>query len=163
VAEAGAAVSTGLVAFGILAAGACTPVSPTPGTASPTSTPLPPAPLAEARTAVSAAATAVSPQVDYVLQVLRGILGSGVQVQIEQDPPGAPNSQVTNVRVRATDASGAFARLDRDGREKTAEVVLFAAGQFYPQATVDLLIVDGSDHTLLTGSRAPGQAARLDD
>jgi hypothetical protein len=168
-----------VVAFGILAAVACTPVAPTSNGPGPTPTPQTPAQgaLSGARTAVSgaqtvvpaaqgtieAAATAVSPQVQYVTQVLTSILGGGVQLDFEQQPPNVANTQVTNVHLRATDASGAFAGLDRDGREKTAEAVLFATSQFYPQATVDLLVVDGSNRTLMTGSRAPGQPAKLDD
>lgn len=167
------------MAFGILAAGACTPVAPTSSGAGPTPTPQPTVTdaLSGARTAVSgaqtvlpaaqgtlqAAATAVSPQVQYVTQILSSILGGGVQLDLEQQPPDVANTQVTNVHLRAIDASGAFASLDRDGREKTAEAVLFATSQFYPQATVDLLVVDGSNRTLITGSRAPGQPAKLDE
>ena len=178
-ADAGAALGTGVVAFSILAVGACTPVAPTSAGSGPTPTPLPPAQgaLSGARTAVrgaqtvlpaaqgtlQAAATAVSPQVQYVTQILSSILGGGVQLDLEQQPPDAANTQVTNVHLRAIDASGAFAGLDRDGREKTAEAVLFATSQFYPQATVDLLVVDGSNRTLMTGSRAPGQQAKLDE
>jgi hypothetical protein len=158
-ADAGAALGAGVVAFGILAAGACTPVAPTATGSGPTSTPEP----AAAQGPIQAAATAVSPQVQYITQVLTSILGGGVQLELEQQPPDVANTQVTNVRLRATDASGAFAGLDRDGREKTAEAVLFATSQFYPQATVDLLVVDGSNRTLMTGSRAPGQPAKLDD
>jgi hypothetical protein len=141
---------------------------------------LPPATgtLSGARTAVSgaqtalpiapgtlqAAATAVSPQAQYVVQILASILGGGVQVQLEQQPPDAATaSQVTNVHLRATDATGVFASLDRDGRDKTAQAVLLATSQFYPQATVDLLIVDGANRTLMTASRAPGQPPQLDD
>ena len=168
-----------MVAFGILAAAACTPVAPTSSGSGPTPTPQPPAQsaLSGARTAVSgaqtvvpaaqstlqAAATAVSPQVQYITGILTTILGGGVQLQLEQQPPEVANTQVTNVHLRATDASGTFAKLDRDGREKTAEAVLFATSQFYPQATVDLLIVDGANRTLMTGSRAPGEAAKLDE
>ena len=168
-----------MVALGILAAGACTPVAPTSAGSGPTPTPLPPAQgaLSGARTAVSgaqtvwpagqgalqAAATAVSPQVQYVVQILSTILGGGVQLQLEQEPPNAANAQVTSVRLRATDATGTFANLDRDGREKTAQAVLLATSQFYPQATVDLLVVDGANRTLITGTRAPGQPPKLDD
>ena len=175
----GAALGTGVVAFGILATGACTPVSPTSSGPGSTPTPQPPieGALSGARTAVTgaqtvlpaaqgtvqAAATAVSPQVQYVLGILTSILGGGVQVQMEQQPPDAPNTQVKTVRLRATDARGAYASLDRNGREKTAEAVLLATSQFYPQATIDLLIVDGADRTLMTGSRAPGQAPKLED
>ena len=173
-ADAGAAVSTGVVAFGILAAGACTPVSPTAsgGSAAPTTTSLPPAQqvvsgaqtaVSGAATALPAAATAVSPQVQYVTQILSAILGGGVQLQIEQEPPDAANAQVTHLTLRATDATGALARLDRDGRDKTAQAVLLAASQFYPQATVDLLVVDGSNHPVLTASRNPGEPPNVDD
>ena len=109
------------------------------------------------------AATAVSPQVQYVVGILTSILGGGVQLQVEQQPPDVANTQVTIVHLRATDATGTFAGLDRDGQEKTAQAVLLATSQFYPQATVDLLIVDGANHTLMTGSRAPGEPAKLDD
>ena len=178
-ADAGGALGRSLVAFGILAAGACTPVAPTSSGSGPPPTPAPPAQdaVSGARTAVSgaqtvlpaaqgtlqAAATAVSPQVQYVTQILSSILGGGVQLELEQQPPNVPNTQVTNVHLRATDGSGAFANLDRDGRDKTAEAVLFATSQFYPQATVDLLVVDRSNRTLMTGSRSPGQQAKLDD
>jgi hypothetical protein len=178
-ADAGAAVSTGVVAFGILAAGACTPVSPTASSSGPTATPLPAVqnPLSGAAAAVSgaqtvlpaaqgtlqAAATAVSPQVQYVTQVLSSILGGGVQLQIEQEPPEAANAQVTHLRLRATDASGAFAKLDRDGRDKTAQAVVLTASQFYPQATVDLLVVDGANKPVLTASRNPGEPPQVDD
>jgi hypothetical protein len=119
--------------------------------------------LPAAQGTLQAAATAVSPQVQYVTGILSSILGGGVQLELEQQPPDVANTQVTNVHLRATDARGAFASLDRDGREKTAEAVLFATSQFYPQATVDLLVVDGSNRTLITGSRAPGQPAKIDE
>jgi hypothetical protein len=173
----------GVVAFGVFATGACTPVAPT---ASPTSTPAPgPTPqgaISNAQTAVtsaqtalpaaqgtvqavatSAASVAASPQFQYITQVLSSILGGGVQLQIDQQPPDAPTAQVTSLRLKATDTSGAFSGLDKEGREKTAGVVLLAASQFYPQATVDLLIVDGNDRTLMTGTRQPGQSPTLSD
>jgi hypothetical protein len=180
--DAGAALGAGAIAFGLLAAGACTPVSPT-ASATPAPTAAAPAQgaLSGAQTAVSGAQTAVpaaqgtiqaaataaanvaaSPEFQYVTQVLMSILGGGVQVQMEQEPPNVPNTQVTNVRLRATDGSGAFAGLTSEGREKTAQAVLLAASQFYPRATVDLLIVDGSNRTLMTGSRAPGEPPKLD-
>jgi hypothetical protein len=177
--DAGAALATAVVAFGILTGGACTPVSPTASPASPTATPPPPASnaLGGAQTSVSgaqtvvpaaqgtlqAAATVVSPQVQYVTQILSSILGGGVQLQIEQEPPDAANAQVSHLRLRATDATGAFANLDRDGREKTAQAVVLAASQFYPRATVDLLVVDGANRPLLTASRAPGEPPKVDD
>jgi hypothetical protein len=182
-AGAGPALGAAVLAFGILAAGACTPVSPTASRATPTPTAVPPGQdaVSGAQTAVSGAQTALpaaqstlqaaataaanvaaSPQFQYVVQVLTSILGGGVRLQIEQEPMDVPNTQVTSVRLRATDASGAFSALDRDGREKTAAAVLLATSQFYPQATVDLLIVDGSNRTLMTGSRSPGEPPKLD-
>jgi hypothetical protein len=167
-----------VVGLASLVACACTPVSPTaPSGASPTPTAAPDL-VSGARSAVSgaqtvlpaaqgtlqAAATAVSPQIQYVVGIMSSILGGGVQVQVEQEPPDAANNtQVTSVHVRATDASGTYANLDKDGREKTAEAVLLATSQFYPQATVDLLIVDGANRTLMTASRAPGEPPKLDD
>ena len=172
------------MSFCILAAGACTPVSPTAGGPTPSPTPGPSgqAVASDAQTTISgaqtalpaaqatiqAAATAVAtlianPQFQYITQVLSSILGGGVQLEVQQEPLNVPNSQVTNVRLRAIDGSGAYSGLDRDGREKTAEAVLIATSQFYPQATVDLLIVDGANRTLMTGSRAPGEPPKLDD
>ncbi|HTD80242.1 MAG TPA: hypothetical protein VK898_21580 [Chloroflexota bacterium] len=158
-----------LLILGVAALGACTPVAPT---ASPTAVPTPQNLVASAQTVVSGAQTVVpaaqstlqaSPEYQYINQVLTGILGGGVQLQIDQQPPDVPNTQVTNLRLNATDASGTFARLDRDGRETTAKVVLLAASQFYPQASVDLLIVDGNGQPLLTGTWSPGQAPTVTD
>jgi hypothetical protein len=168
----------GLAALGVLAGAACTPVSPTaqPG-ANPTPTAAPDL-VSGARNAVSsaqtvvpaaqgtlqAAATAVSPQIQYVVGIMSTILGGGVQVQMEQEPPDATNNaQVRSVHLHAVDATGTYAKLDKNGREKTAEAVLLGTSQFYPQATVDLLIVDANNRTLMTASRAPGEEPKLDD
>jgi hypothetical protein len=76
-------------------------------------------------------------------------------------PEGAANDAVSQVNVTGTDTRGTFAQLDPRARQATAGAALSLLGQYYPNATIALKIVDGAGGSLLTGSKAPGQAPSL--
>ncbi len=83
---------------------------------------------------------------------------SGVTIDAKMSPDGAANDAVTQISVTGTDARGTFAQMDPRGRQATTLGALLLVGQYYPNATVSLTVLDGSGGTLASGSKAPGQA-----
>ena len=120
-----------------------------------------PAGQATAQAAATAAARFVaSPPLPDVARALGGVL-SGVSVDVSLTPDAVPNDQVSRAIVTGADSRGGFANLDADGQQRAATAALLVAGQIYPQATVELRIVDASGRTLLSGTKAPGAAPVL--
>ena len=83
---------------------------------------------------------------------------AGVTIDARTTPDGAPNDAVNQVNVTGTDARGTFAQLDGRTRGATMTGALLLVGQYYPNATVSLTVVDSAGGTLASGSKAPGQA-----
>jgi hypothetical protein len=86
---------------------------------------------------------------------------AGVTIDAKLTPDGATNDAVSQIDVTGTDARGTFARLDGRARQATTTGALLLVGQYYPNATVTLMVVDGVGGTLASGSKAPGQAPSL--
>ena len=154
----------------VLVAGACTPVSPTPAATaisgaqqavSTAQTALPAVQATAEAITTAAANVATNSQVQYVLGILTSILGGGVRLDVDQQPPNVPPSQVITLKLQATDASGTFAALDQQGQEKTVAATLIAAAQFYPQASMQLTVLDGQNRPLMLGSREPGSPPKV--
>jgi hypothetical protein len=115
-----------------------------------------------AQTAVAIAQTALPgiqtalPRVQAVAVQLQALL-AGAHVEVETEPDGAPNEQVSEVKISATDAQGAFAQLEPSAQQATAGAALLLVGQYYPNATVSLSIADERGELMVSGTRAPGQ------
>jgi hypothetical protein len=82
---------------------------------------------------------------------------AGVTIEARTTPADAPNDAVTQVSITGTDARGTFAQLDARGRQATTMGALLLVGQYYPNATVALTVLDGSGGALASGTKAPGQ------
>ena len=82
---------------------------------------------------------------------------AGVTIDAKTTPDGAANDAVSQVSVTGTDARGTFAQMDARARGATTMGALLLVGQYYPNATVSLTVLDGSGGTLASGSKAPGQ------
>jgi hypothetical protein len=92
---------------------------------------------------------------------LRALL-RGAAVSIVTSPDNVDNSQVTRVEVKANDIETTIGGLDSRTRQATAIGVLLLLGQYYPQASITLSVVDGTGITLLHGTRASGQFPSID-
>jgi hypothetical protein len=130
--------------------------------------------IQSAQTAVTGAQTAL-PGLQATAQAgatsVAGVLGAdpqaiatqlqallaGVSVDLQTTPTGASNDAVAQVRITATDTRGAFARLDPSARQAAAGAAMLVSGQYFPNATITLSLVDGAGTTLLSGTKAPGQ------
>ena len=88
-------------------------------------------------------------------QVQAVLAGASVRVGIQ--PTGATNDAVTEVTIDATDARGTLSQLDANGRRAAASAALVVMGQYYPNATISLTVLDASGGPLVSGTRAPGQ------
>jgi hypothetical protein len=87
---------------------------------------------------------------------LQGLL-SGASLDVQTAPAGVDNAAVTNVTIDATDAQGALSQVDPRARQAAGVAALLSAAQYYPNAAIDLKVVDASGEVLLSGSVAPGQ------
>ena len=83
---------------------------------------------------------------------------AGVTIDARTTPDDAPNDAVKQVNVTGTDARGTFVQMDARTRQATITGALLLVGQYYPNATVTLTVVDSGGGTLASGSKAPGQA-----
>jgi hypothetical protein len=106
-----------------------------------------------------ATALAAATQVSSAMPALETLL-AGANVSVDVSPEGAPPDEATDVSVRATDSSGALARLDARGRQAAISGALVLAANYYPNATISVAVVDGSGVPLASGTKAPGQAPR---
>jgi hypothetical protein len=86
------------------------------------------------------------------------LLLAGVTIDARTTPEGAANDAVSQVNVTGTDTRGTFTQLDARARQATAAGALVLLGQYYPNATVTLMVVDGAGATLAGGSKSPGQS-----
>jgi hypothetical protein len=112
-----------------------------------------------AQTAVVVAQTALpvaQAGSERALTVLQGLL-SGATLDIKTSPDGADNPDVTDVSIDATDSRNAIGQIDPRARQAMVATALLATAQAYPNATIELEIVDGSGNVLASGRVAPGQ------
>jgi hypothetical protein len=79
----------------------------------------------------------------------------GATIEITTTPPDVPNDSVTQATLNGTDRSGAFGRLDIPARRSFANAGLQLARQSYPQAEIDLTIVDAAGNRLLAVTYPP--------
>lgn len=79
----------------------------------------------------------------------------GATIEISTTPPDVSNDRVTQATLNGTDRSGAFGRLDVQARRSFANAGLQLARQSYPQAQIDLTIVDASGNRLLAVTYPP--------
>jgi hypothetical protein len=86
---------------------------------------------------------------------------AGCTVDLQTTPPGATNEAVLNVDVKGTDIQGTFAQVDPRGRQAAMVAALLLLGQYYPNASANLTVVDSSGTTLVSGSKVPGQPPLL--
>jgi hypothetical protein len=86
---------------------------------------------------------------------------AGVSVDMQTTPAGASNDAVTQVRIAGTDTRGTFAQLDSSARQAAAGAAMQIGGQYFPNATITLSLVDGAGNTLLSATKAPGQAPSI--
>ena len=119
--------------------------------------------LAGAQATVQPLATLVgvsAPNLDptNVGNLIGTVIGANVQITLE--PQGVPNDRVTRAVLEGTDRSGAFGRLDPQARRSFAGAGLQLARQNYPNAQIEMVIVDQSGDRLLAVSYpANGQPA----
>lgn len=148
-----------LVVFGALAGGtACgannsLEAAQTAVTAAQTVLPGAQATAEAGATLVSNAVTTAQP----VIAMVQGLL-QGASVNVSTMPSGAQPADVTQVSIEGTDNQGRLGQLDQQTRQTAARAALVAVSQYYPKATIDLNVVDGSGNTLIGGSVAPGQS-----
>lgn len=181
------ALSTSAVALGLLIFNSACDISPSIQSAQTAITGAQTAVIG-AQTAVTSAQTAVSavqtlvpgaqtalPGLQATIQAgatsVAGVLGdpqtvatqlqpllAGASIDVKTTPTGATNDAVTQVMVTGTDTRGTFGQLDPSTRQATAQAALQIGGQYFPNATISLSVVDSSGNALLSGSKAPGQA-----
>lgn len=106
--------------------------------------------------ATVAAAVLANPQ--FMSQALSVVL-VGCTVSLQTVPPDVSGDAAQQVMVDATDASGAFGRLDTTSQRQSANGALLTAGQMFPKATVSLVVKDSSGKQLLAGTKMPGNDA----
>jgi hypothetical protein len=87
---------------------------------------------------------------------------AGCTVDIETTPPGATNDSVASVDVNATDTQGTFAQVDLRGRQAALVASLLLLGQYYPNASASLTVVDNAGLLLVSGSKVPGEQPLLE-
>lgn len=160
------AISIGLAAFGLLTlAGGCQAGSSiesaqTAITVAQTALPG----LQTALPGVQATAQAGATLVSGVLSDPQAIsaqvqaLLAGVTIDIKPTPAGVANEAVEQLTVVGTDGRGTYAQMDVRTRQATAGAAMVVLGQYYPNATITLTVVDGSGASLISGSKSPGQA-----
>jgi hypothetical protein len=110
-----------------------------------------------AQTAVVAVQTAVPISQSAFTTALQGLL-AGANLSITTAPDGASTDAVTQLTIRATDTQGTLAQVDVRARQAAVTGALALAAQYYPNATISLTVSDASGATLVSGSKAPGQA-----
>jgi hypothetical protein len=86
---------------------------------------------------------------------------AGCTIDVQTTPPGVPNEQVENVTVTGTDVQGTFAQIDIRGRQAAMVAALLLLGQYYPNGSASLIVVDSAGTPLVSGSKVPGQPPLL--
>jgi len=107
------------------------------------------------QTAIVAGQSALATVQPYTA-MLQGAL-AGANLDVKTTPDGALPQDITGVTIRATDAQGTLARVDAGTRQAAVSAALLAASQYFPNATIQLNVVDASGAPLVSGSTAPGQ------
>ena len=112
--------------------------------------------IVAAQTAMPAVQTAL-PSIATQLQALL----PGVGIEVKPTPEGVSNDAVTEVTILGTDSRGTISQLDPRSRQAAVSGALLLAAQYYPNATISLRVVDGAGTTLVSGTKAPGQAPAI--
>jgi hypothetical protein len=86
---------------------------------------------------------------------------AGVSIDLQTTPSGVSNDAVTQVTITGTDQRGTLSQMDPSTRQAAASTALLIGGQYFPNATISLSLVDGSGTQLLNGTKAPGQAPSI--
>jgi hypothetical protein len=107
------------------------------------------------QTAIVAGQSALATVQPYAV-ILQGAL-AGANLDVNLTPNGVLPQDVTNVTIKATDAQGSLAQVDLHTRQAAATAALLAASQYFPNATIQLNVVDTSGSSLVSGNMAPGQ------
>lgn len=86
---------------------------------------------------------------------------AGCTIDIATTPPTVPNEAVTHVDVKAVDTQGTFGQIDARGRQAALVAALLLLGQYYPNASVAVHVVDAAGLSLIDGSKLPGEQPLL--
>ncbi|GAC1315277.1 MAG: hypothetical protein NVSMB2_06450 [Chloroflexota bacterium] len=86
---------------------------------------------------------------------------AGCTVDIATTPASGPNETVTHVDVHAIDTQGAFGQIDARGRQAALVAALLLLGQYYPNASVAIHVVNATGVSLIDGSKQPGEQPLL--
>ncbi len=108
-----------------------------------------------AQTALVVGQSALATVQPYMVMLQGALAGASLDVKIT--PEGALPQDATDVHIQATDAQGNLAQVDTATRQAAANAALLAASQYFPNATIQLNVVDASGAILVTGSKVPGQ------
>jgi hypothetical protein len=85
------------------------------------------------------------------------LLLAGATVDVKPTPAGAPNAAVTALAITGTDTHNTLAQMDSATRQAAAGAALLLVAQYYPKATISLMLVDNQGASLLSGTKAPGE------
>jgi hypothetical protein len=95
-----------------------------------------------------------------VATVLQAAL-QGADVRVTTTPDGAGPDAATAVGVDAIDAQGALGQMDALTRQVAVSAALVAASQYFPNATITLVVKDPAGKTVVSGSVGPGQTPNV--
>jgi len=113
---------------------------------------------------MQATAQAAATQVAAVIsdpQAVNGqlqVLLAGATVVVKPTPPDATGGNVARLEITGTDSRGTLSPMDPAARQAAAGAALLLMGQYYPNATISIGLVDSTGAALLSGTKAPGQA-----
>lgn len=86
---------------------------------------------------------------------------AGSTIEIATTPANAPNERVSTVEVKATDTQGTFGQIDGRGRQAALIASLLLLGQYYPDASIAVRVLDANGTALIQGSKLPGEQPSL--
>src|SRR5262249_31975688 len=116
-----------------------------------------------AQATAEAGATLVSNAISTVqpaIVMLQGLL-QDVSLKVTTVPDGAQPSDVTEVSIEGTDSQGRLGQVDALARQAAVTAALAAVQQYYPKATVTLVVLDASGNTVVNARVAPGESPTL--
>jgi len=119
--------------------------------------------LPGAQATAQAGATLVSSALSNA-QPLAGTLQAllqGASVTVHTTPDGAAPDAATQVDITAVDAQGTLAQVSPTVRNAAVAAGLQSAAQYYPKATITLVVNDASGGTVVRGSVRPGQTPSI--
>ncbi|MGI9145421.1 MAG: hypothetical protein ACR2IK_02560 [Chloroflexota bacterium] len=96
------------------------------------------------------------PETQELLRQVTDLLGGVSVSQLEQSPAGASPVDTTRLSLHGSDTAGYLARLQPLARRLVAGAAVAAAGQVFPNAAIELVVVDGSGKIIVDATRQPG-------